>query len=41
MPRGAAVRAVASSVLRGGRLAEHRALLDDLGMLRQLGVSAI
>ena len=27
--------------IRGGRLAEHWALLDNLGMLRQLGVTAI
>ena len=27
--------------IRGGRLAEHWALLDNLGMLRQLGVNAI
>lgn len=27
--------------LRGGKLSEHWALFDNLGMLRQLGVAAI
>lgn len=27
--------------IRGGRIAEHWALLDNLGMLRQLGVTSI